>query len=376
MDIFRRASRPAAPFRAELPPLDRMRILEIGHIPYFKSVYPAATTFVSTYLEDTRDAPLEGYHLLSWASIATVRRMLREGCFHLVAVHLSRASPFSWSWLRGALLNRRAMRGDIRWQRGLGPLLPLFGASAPLICLDFDDAPFLTPHNERLVARSVATFKRELPTDRWRLLAWRRGRDLPAPQQRMASNGQALVGKFEPLPLGLPLGAVDQLPKAPAAKSVDVFFAGTVQGNSTTRMRSIRELRELAKTGILVDIAERVPVTEFYERCSSAWLVLSPEGLGWDCFRHYEAPACWSVPLISQPVNERYAPLRHGVHALYYDVGRGALAEGVETALKDKARLMRIASAGREHVLAHHTPKAICSYVVERTRERLACDGE
>lgn len=369
-------SRPAVlgtpPSAATLPPFDQLRLLEIGPIPYFKTVRPAATVFVSTYLEHTAHVPEEGFHILSLSTTASVRRMLSDKGFDLVIVHLSRLSPLGLSWLRRGLLNRRALCGDIRWFRGLGTLLPLLGTAAPMICLDFDDAPFLPPHSDRLVARSVATFKRELPTDRWRMLAWRNGRDLPSPEQRSDPLLRSLLDRFEPLPLGLPLGAIDRFPNAPAEKSVDVFFAGTVDGNSTTRARSVAELRTLTQQGIVVDMPGRIPVSTFYERCASAWLVLSPEGLGWDCFRHYEAPACWSVPLISQPVNERHAPLRDGVHAIYHDVTRGAAGHAIGEALRDKPRLVRIAEAGREHVLTHHTPEAICRSVVERTREKLS----
>ena len=94
----------------------------------------------------------------------------------------------------------------------------------------------------------------------------------------------------------------------------------------------------------------------------------SPEGFGWDCFRHYEVPACGSVPLINQPTIERRAPLIAGVHALYYDPEPGGLTRAIQAALADKPALARIAAAGQAHVMAHHTPGALANYVVNSAR--------
>ena len=68
-----------------------------------------------------------------------------------------------------------------------------------------------------------------------------------------------------------------------------------------------------------VDIADRrLSQTEYWKRMSQAWLTWSPEGLGWDCFRHYEAPLAGSIPVINSPTIVRYVPLIDGVHAFYY----------------------------------------------------------
>ena len=96
---------------------------------------------------------------------------------------------------------------------------------------------------------------------------------------------------------------------------------------------------------------------------------MSPEGLGWDCFRHYEAPACGSAPLINQPWLDRHAPLIAGEHALYYDVEPGGLTRAVTAALADKPALAKMAAAAQAHVMAHHTPQALARYVVEAARE-------
>jgi hypothetical protein len=124
----------------------------------------------------------------------------------------------------------------------------------------------------------------------------------------------------------------------------------------------------LRDRGITVDIPQsRLPLPEFYQRASRAWLVWSPEGLGWDCFRHYEAPACGSVPVINQPTIERHQPLIAGEHAFYYDPVHGQLTRTIVAALADKERLLAMAHAGGAHVMAHHTPDALARYVIETT---------
>ena len=54
-----------------------------------------------------------------------------------------------------------------------------------------------------------------------------------------------------------------------------------------------------------------------------------------------------------------------GRHAIYYHPEPGGLVEAVETALRDKDRLRAMAFAARDHVLAHHTPRAIVDHVIE-----------
>jgi glycosyltransferase involved in cell wall biosynthesis len=88
---------------------------------------------------------------------------------------------------------------------------------------------------------------------------------------------------------------------------------------------------------------------------SAAWLTWSPEGLGWQCFRHYQAPLAFSVPLINEPTIARYRPLIDGVHAFYYQPDDpDSLGRVIRAALADQAQLRTIASAARAHVLANH----------------------
>src|SRR5204862_675309 len=135
-----------------------------------------------------------------------------------------------------------------------------------------------------------------------------------------------------------------------AAKATDVFFAGNVQSNSTLRRDGVAQLRRLTDLGIRVDMpSTQLAKAEYQHRMSRAWLTWSPSGRGWDCYRHYEAPQCLSVPVINYPTILRSHPLEDGTHAFYYPPEPGGLTRVIEQALLDKDRLRRMALQGREH---------------------------
>ena len=113
--------------------------------------------------------------------------------------------------------------------------------------------------------------------------------------------------------------------------------------------------------------------------CARSWLVWSPEGLGWDCFRHYEAAAAGSVPVINVPSITCDRPLMHGQHAIYYaSECRGpsmihgdfrhitdGLVPTVLQALKDRASLAAMGQEARAFVLREHTHQALVRRLME-----------
>jgi hypothetical protein len=261
------------------------------------------------------------------------------------------------------------MEGRASLAAALGPELLRRRLSAPLVVVDHEDLPVVSRDNLFLLDRAALWFKRELPADRWRVFLKTAHANLPTPRFRLDPRRLAWVEKLRPISLGLPTEGAALLPIAPAEKRADVFFAGRITGSSSLRPRGMAELFAMAAQGLALDVADTsLPRDEFYRRCAGAWLVWSPEGLGWDCFRHYEAAACGSVPLIGHPPIERHAPLIAGEHALYYDIEAGGLTRAVTAALADKAALARIAAAGQAHVMTRHAPAALARYVVETAR--------
>ncbi|NBW97088.1 MAG: hypothetical protein EBR28_10240, partial [Planctomycetia bacterium] len=101
--------------------------------------------------------------------------------------------------------------------------------------------------------------------------------------------------------------------------------------------------------------AGRLPRDEFLARCSRALITWSPEGLGWECFRHSEAALCGSVPLMNHPTILQHAAFREGEHCLHHGVEDGELAATVRAALRDRPRLIEMGRAARLHAIRHRT---------------------
>jgi hypothetical protein len=343
-----------------------LRILEIGDKRLVKNVLPAQTTHFSTYFGDASgNDPEHGSFVVSVRTFGRLISAVHDPSLSLIVCHPTYFSPLDWHWLTRALFDRRVLQGHLPFVQAFGPQALRLPMTAPLAVLDFEDLPLI--NTLVLLKRCCIYFKRELPVDRWKLLLKTAHAGLPTPRFRRSTSYAALLAKVRPISLGIPAGREMIFPAA-AEKTTDVFFAGLVEGSSSVRARGMAELAALRERGIVVDIPQgRLAPEEFYRRCAQAWLTWSPEGLGWDCFRHYEAPACGSVPVINQPIIERHAPLIDGVHAVYYDVEEGGLTHAITAALADKARLQAMAEAGRAHVLAHHSSEAIVRYVIGAT---------
>jgi hypothetical protein len=342
--------------------LSNLRIVEIG-TRHMATAFPNQTrSFVPVPVKLD-----SGLTKLSVPNLAPLYRALRAPDLSLIITGPSQLAPWRSTLLMRALFDRRAWLGHPRFGPAIAPQLLRLPVAAPIAVIDTADYPYINRSDLFLLSRCRFYFKRELPPDHWRLFTKTAHSELPTRRFRSRSRLRHLIDKLRPISLGLP-AAVKDLPQTDLDKTTDVFFSGSVEGTSTIRKAGMAELIALRDRGFRIDIPEgRLPPQEFYRRCAQAWIVWSPEGLGWDCFRHYEALGCGSVPLINQPTIERHRPLLDGVHALYYGPERGFLTGAIEHALADKDRLRTIARDGKAHVLAHHTITAIANYVVETT---------
>jgi hypothetical protein len=228
--------------------------------------------------------------------------------------------------------------------------------ATPILAIDNEDARTIAAHNVFLLDKAKYFFKRELPIDRWQVFQHTAHPGLPGPRFRSNPKNRARIEKLHPISIGVTRHEpVPQHPPFPE-KSVDVFVALTLEGETTVRNQGIGPIRRLADAGVVLDIVERrIKHSEYMERMARAWLTWSPEGLGWDCFRHYEAPLVYTVPVINSPTIVRYAPLQDGIHAIYYQPDEpDSLGDKIRTALADKERLRLIAQTARSHVLKFH----------------------
>ena len=355
------------------------RILEIGSTPYLYTAFPQTTDFYSTWNDEQVSEPAQGRRIVTLATLPGLVRRLADPAYDLVAVHALPYSSWSLRSLSRTLFRRSVLRGSVPIFRPLGQQLLRGRVSAPVAVLDFDDPTVIDRANTFLIDKATVYFKRELPPDHWQVfngtLHWR----VPTPRFREAPRNRERVAKLAPIALGIEAGAQDQraasgLPSE--KKTIDVFFAGRIHNSATIRERGLKELLALRAEGYAIDVPEE-PISreEYFARCERSWIVWSPAGYGWQCFRTWEAALCGSVPLANRPTIEQHRPLVEGVHALYYDVEPDGLTHAIKTALADRARLLTMGSAARAFVLTYHTRAALARHIVETTLQRARAAG-
>ncbi len=158
-------------------------------------------------------------------------------------------------------------------------------------------------------------------------------------------------------------------------KSIDVFFAGAV--NSEERRASIDSVRQLQSEGYRVVAVEgHLPFAEYLSLMSRSWLTLSPQGYGYNGFRHYESMLVGSVPLINVSDPPVVNDFRHGENCFLYSTKRGDINQVIKTALEDKFRLLQIAGALREFVIGHHSTRAVGSYLLREALHQPESNGD
>lgn len=347
------------------------KILEIGAAPFMWQAFPDSTEFYSSWHGETTSAPEHGRHVVSLAALPRLARRLADPSFDLVVVHAPPFRPWGSRALVRTLFRRGVLSGNLPAFRGFGAELLRFPVAAPIVILDLEDATTIARSNLFLLDKAVLYFKRELPIDHWKVFAGTAHWRVPTPRFRAEHRNRGRIGKLRPISLGLPFEVSRRDFSAPdGEKIIDVFFAGRIRDSSTVRERGFAELLALRRQGYAIDVSDvALPLEEYLARCRRAYLVWSPEGFGWQCFRTYEAAVCGAAPLCSRPSIQRYRPLIEGVHAIYYDVEPGELTRTVATTLADRERLRAIGAAAREHVRAFHTHTAIAQHVVDAAAE-------
>jgi hypothetical protein len=342
--------------------LDQLRILEIGEFRMFKGTLPERTTRFSTTrrIEPTRpgERPFDSAALLFTLSA------LRAGVFDLVVCYAPAAGIRRPGDGIGRSLVRLFMTVLFRFRR-LGPQAMRARTATPIAAIDYADEPQIGRHAFFLLDRCTRYFKRALPHDVGKALL---GPSSPFPSMRSIHQSgiyRRNASKLVPISVGITDTTLADLAPVPTIKDTDLFFSGVCE-HSTVRERGRSLLGILRERGVRLDFSEGgLPHDEYLRRAARAWLAWSPEGYGWDCFRHYEMLAAGTVPVINQPTVQRFQPLVEGTHCRYYDAEGDDLVRVVSDALQDRPALVRMGEAGRQHVLRHFTPRALCTYVAE-----------
>jgi hypothetical protein len=332
---------------------DTARILEVGSHAIMKMAFPDRTTLLWAYHK--LQEPIEFYVPFSFKTAWNAWRDIRNGKFDLIVLWVEPYAPWNFRRLKGVV------------SRPFHPLSSLFrifavqmfrfvSTATPIVAIDNEDSRMIARHNVFLLDKVKYFFKRELPVDRWQVFQYSVHAGLPGFRFRTKPKNRRRVEKLRPISIGVVMTESEAQQFSLPEKVTDVFAALTLEGGTTVRNEGIRQLRALAKEGVVVDIPnERLPPIEFRKRMSQSWLTWSPEGLGWDCFRHYEAPLAGSIPVINRPTIIRYAPMIDGVHAIYYEPDESkSLGDRIKAALGDKIRLREMIEQARAHVLKHH----------------------
>jgi Glycosyl transferases group 1 len=243
-------------------------------------------------------------------------------------------------------------------------------AHAQLVVIDLVDEMAIDGRDLWLLERCDLYFKRELSQNVWTTLQRVQPRHSEYNSIPANPRFRPLADKFRPISIGITGAHLIELQErelrtaGAVEKQYDLFFAGAVE-HSTVRQAGLQWLERLRQQGYAVYVStQRIDQRQFDQLLSASWLCWSPEGSGWDCYRHYEACLAGSVPVINFPTIQRFAPLVHGVHCFYYAIEGDDLFQIIRAALADKRRLKEMALAARKHVLEHHTCDRVGAYVL------------
>ncbi len=340
-----------------------MRILEIGEGPYVSVYAPAITDFYSVHRAATPETRL------TLPRILILRKRLKAGWYDLVVYHIRAKVSAPW--------HRHHAAWRIAFEIAMWSLASFYkiawhcfhyvlsGTTTPLVIVDTQDAPRISKTESFWLDRCRFWFMRELPPNHMNLflnMDRRCGDVVSIRRQKLLKRNFA---KIKPFSLGFDPREAAPVAKAEAHERIhDVFYAGANR-STTVRQQGLEELKALRSAGLRVFIPEQhLSLPDFFRACAQSWLVWSPEGLGWDCHRHYEALMAYSVPLINSPTIERLWPLLAGEHCLYYRPEKGGLTEAIESALRDREALLKIAEQGRAHILRHHTRSQLVRHIL------------
>ncbi|MBI4241259.1 MAG: hypothetical protein HY613_06045 [Candidatus Rokubacteria bacterium] len=321
---------------------------------------------------------LERYPIRRWtlSDLPEIGRKVRAGVYDAVLCQHIRYAL--WSPVLPLLTSLR--RG---WQTLAGERASLIrfflprwvvGTGVPMAFVSPEDSPTIEAQNHPLLRVCRLCFVRELPVNPAHLLlntAPGHRRIVNVTRQRELDQ---IWRRLRPISLGLRERTASLIERFRVQhsdrKDIDVFFAGWTRPYTARDPIYARQLRSLEGEGWRVEVTEdRIPQETFLEKCCRSWLVWSPQGLGWECWRHYEAAAAGAVPVINMPTIRRYAPLEHGRHALFYCVEGDHLGTVVRDALRDKDRLWAMGRAARQHVLDHHLHSRLLHHLVASLTE-------
>lgn len=177
-----------------------------------------------------------------------------------------------------------------------------------------------------------------------------------------------------PLPLKrrilpMPFGVIDVGYSAPPAeKEHDIAFIGTL--SSPRRREVLATLEEWNKKRnlrLLVKITRRISWHEYLDTLSRTRVCLNVRGAGIDTYRYWEIPYTGSLLLSEQPLIEIPNNFEDGKHAAFFHLPQ--LKTTLDRLFDQPNEIPRMAAAGTEHLLRHHTTVSRARNLLEKWHE-------
>ncbi|MHA1370873.1 MAG: hypothetical protein ACTSRA_14320, partial [Promethearchaeota archaeon] len=201
---------------------------------------------------------------------------------------------FLGSWI---LKDKKKAREYFNYYRSIRCSIDEIRQFVPVVGIEIRDASCLMFRNRMILEKSSVYFKRELPFDRFFMY-------YPDRLQPWKTKRKELFPYFEKI-YGIPLGIEDdkyfELKKMRKnTKEIDILYIVTI--TNTLRNSALAYLEKLAKnTKYKIVLKESVPFDEYCDLISKSKITISIAGSRWECFRHYEAIALGSIPMINRP---------------------------------------------------------------------------
>jgi hypothetical protein len=186
--------------------------------------------------------------------------------------------------------------------RGVPFSLSTMNKKTPLAVIDLDDWICLPVLGQNLLQECSFYYKRELPLNRFFLYYQQR----PAPWRLWRNKLAPVCKKVKNIPLGIEDKKYFSLKKLRTDnQDIDIFYCGTA--TSTIRIAVVEYLQKISQlTNWNIIVADALPFIEYCKTVARSKITLSISGGGWDCFRHYEAIALGSLPVMDQPTVDTF----------------------------------------------------------------------
>lgn len=336
------------------------RIIEIGFLPLLKRFYPEQVRYFDTRFTY---ADYRGYAYKDGTRVSKLSDLFRNA-WDLWLLSGKKDYDFVVARAMGPI------NSEGRWSRYLAKkvmgvflkyLILRVSRGKKLVVIDYTDHRSIHPRDLCLLKHSVLYFKRELADNIWSSLEGTipEGTNLGSIShtEEMARHAQ----KLRPISLGIE-AAEEGL--RTAEKKYDVFYSAHNYQIHPARLKAEEAIKRLEEKGLRVAPHDHwLSDEEFKEVVSQTWLCLSPSGIGWDCYRHYEVAVYGSLPVLTPPSITCHKPYTHGENAYFLNPNED-WTERLIGWLQDKDKLREMTGRAYQHASTHHTFAALSAYLM------------